>query len=247
MLNLTDMKFTCKKCANCCTFPKSSEKEIKITNTKSNKPSINLSPFNLKGLVLFPWEKEKLFSLSKKMGIEVKILPDNGFFNQKEKIIAIYFYLLNIEGECPFLNRSKTCRIYKNRPIICRAYPIVSAGNLKFTFPMFGNCPNIINPSKIKYLELARELSSIYGEIFEWASKFELLVYYWTLLLKNLGIWDKFLTEYKSKLSNFDKIDIIDYLTSRNKGELDNILLKIKEILDLNIKQRLDQTFISKI
>lgn len=93
------------------------------------------------GVLILPEEKKRIEELAKKNGLEVSILPRIGVSESKsekpEKILA--YQMMGIEengNTCPFLDTESgkksphggfPCRIYENRPLACRAYPVVES------------------------------------------------------------------------------------------------------------------------
>jgi len=118
------IRFKCIQCGACC-------KDISGKLTSS------------RGLPLFEWEVKKIKKLAKKHNLPIEIKPID---NILDKLSGLYFctgYLIKNEP-CTFLKNNK-CLIYKNRPIICRAFPIAknplflrNAPNLS----CFSECPN---------------------------------------------------------------------------------------------------------
>ncbi|MDX1596685.1 MAG: YkgJ family cysteine cluster protein, partial [Nitrosopumilaceae archaeon] len=117
------MKFNCiEDCSQCCI-----EREY--------YPSIS---FGKIGVLILPDEKEKIENLATNLGIKIKILPRIGVSHSTDqkptKILA--YQLMGVEDNgntCPFLDtvsdkRSPhggyVCKIYKDRPLACSAYPL---------------------------------------------------------------------------------------------------------------------------
>lgn len=118
------LKFKCICCGECCR---------KISDEDSS----------LKGLPLFEWEVEKIKKLAEEKGIKFKVEPIDLVFDKKSKKYFCTGYSLTQEP-CPFLNENK-CSIHKDRPIVCRAFPV--ARNPEFlddvpSLSCFSNCPN---------------------------------------------------------------------------------------------------------
>lgn len=117
------MEFSCvKDCSQCCV-----EREY--------YPS---KKFGKIGVLILPDEKQRIESLAKEHGINVQILPRIGLSNQSsgpEKIIAYQMMGKEQNGNtCPFLDTESesrsphggfVCRIYEQRPLACRAYPLI--------------------------------------------------------------------------------------------------------------------------
>lgn len=118
-------KFSCvKDCSDCCVY-------------RDYYPSIEYGKI---GVLILPEEKSRTEEMAWKMGIEVKIIPRLGVGknrkgNGPKKIIAYQMLGKNLDGNlCPFLGIESSqrsphggfkCRIYKERPFACRAYPVI--------------------------------------------------------------------------------------------------------------------------
>jgi uncharacterized protein len=117
-------KFSCVQgCADCCI-------------NREYYPSVEYGKI---GVLLLPEEKIAINNMAKKMNIKIKILPRIAIGKEfPEKVIAYQMMGKNDEGDlCPFLDvegngRSPhggfNCRIYSERPLACRAYPVIDAG-----------------------------------------------------------------------------------------------------------------------
>jgi len=93
------------------------------------------------GVLILPDEKQQIESLAVKHGIEITILPRIGVSNQEtdmpEQIIA--YQLMGTESDgntCPFLDTESNersphggykCKIYKDRPLACKAFPLIES------------------------------------------------------------------------------------------------------------------------
>ena len=117
-------KFSCVQgCSDCCTY-------------REYYPSTEYGKI---GVLLLPEEKAAIERLAKKMRIKVKIIPRLAVGNEfPEKTIAYQMMGKNADGDlCPFLDTESdersphggfNCRIYSERPLACRAYPVIDAG-----------------------------------------------------------------------------------------------------------------------
>ena len=117
------MEFNCvKDCSQCC---------IEREYYPSKK-------FGKIGVLILPDEKQRIESLAKKYNISVQILPRIGISNGMdgpEKIIAYQMMGKDPNGNtCPFLDTESesrsphggmVCKIYDQRPLACRAYPLI--------------------------------------------------------------------------------------------------------------------------
>ena len=96
------------------------------------------------GVLILPEEKTRIEDIAKENKIEIKILPRIGVSENKDsmptKILA--YQLMGIEkngNTCPFLdtdsgNKSPhggfPCKIYKERPLACTAYPLMESESI---------------------------------------------------------------------------------------------------------------------
>lgn len=127
------MKFSCVQgCSDCCIY-------------REYYPSTEYGKI---GVLLLPEEKAAIERLAEKMKIKVKIIPRLAVGKEfPEKVIAYQMMGKNADGDlCPFLDvesgeRSPhggfNCRIYHERPLACKAYPIIDAGR---TATLDGHC-----------------------------------------------------------------------------------------------------------
>ena len=111
-------KFSCVKgCSDCC-------------EKREYFPS---EPFGKIGVLLLPEEKSQVEANASRLGIQAKILPRIAVGERHEEIIAYQLMGISEDGDyCPFLDSSKMsphgggfCRIYSQRPLACRAYPVI--------------------------------------------------------------------------------------------------------------------------
>lgn len=117
------MEFSCvKDCSQCC---------IEREYYPSKK-------FGKIGVLILPEEKQKIETLAKKHDIDIEILPRIGISHSDvgpEKIIAYQMMGKDQNGNtCPFLDiKSESrsphggmiCKIYDQRPLACKAYPLI--------------------------------------------------------------------------------------------------------------------------
>jgi Fe-S-cluster containining protein len=134
--------FICKRCGRCC--------------------SHNAT------LALFEWEADRLKKYAKKYDAVIKPAIIAKVRNVK---IILQWGLESKNGKCPFLS-SKGCMIYKDRPLVCRAFPLITSGFYGYEKMISSECPNIIIPSWVKKkgevtkLEIHNEISTTYKEMF---------------------------------------------------------------------------------
>ena len=97
--------------------------------------------FGKVGVLILPEEKENIENLAQKLGLKISILPRIGISESESdkpsKIIA--YQMMGIEkngNTCPFIDTQSdkrsphggfTCKIYENRPLACKAYPVIES------------------------------------------------------------------------------------------------------------------------
>lgn len=95
--------------------------------------------FGKVGVLILPEEKNEIESSARKLGVDIKIMPRIGISYEKSdgptQILAYQLMGKESNGNtCPFLDTESNersphggykCRIYENRPLACRAYPVI--------------------------------------------------------------------------------------------------------------------------
>lgn len=89
------------------------------------------------GVLILPEEKERIHALAKAQNLDVTILPRIGISYESDgpsEVIAYQMMGTEENGNtCPFLDMESgkksphggfPCKIYENRPLACRAYPL---------------------------------------------------------------------------------------------------------------------------
>ncbi len=124
------MEFRCvEECSQCC-------EQREYYPTKQ---------FGKVGVLILPEEKNKIETLAKNNGIEIMILPRIGIsYNKSDQPIEILAYqMMGIEkngNTCPFLDTKSgdksphggyPCKIYENRPLACKAYPVIESSPIE--------------------------------------------------------------------------------------------------------------------
>jgi len=93
------------------------------------------------GVLILPEEKERIEELARKNKIDVKILPRIGISENKNSIPTkvLAYQMMGSEengNTCPFLDTQSEnksphggfpCKIYKERPLACMAYPLIES------------------------------------------------------------------------------------------------------------------------
>ena len=97
------------------------------------------------GVLILPEEKKRIEELAKTKGLQVSILPRIGISDDKstepEKILAYQMMGKEENGNtCPFLDTDSgkksphggfPCKIYEDRPLACRAYPVIESNPIQ--------------------------------------------------------------------------------------------------------------------
>jgi hypothetical protein len=126
------MKFKCvENCSDCCIY-------------RDYYPE---KRFGKVGVLLMPSERERVERLAKNLRINVKIVPRIGVGSVyrdvrkvgPKRIIAYQLMGMNDDGNlCPFLDVNGIdcsphggykCAIYEQRPLACKAYPVIEFNN----------------------------------------------------------------------------------------------------------------------
>jgi len=139
------LDFSCvEECAKCCI-----EREY--------YPTIK---FGKIGVLVMPDEKKQIESLAEKNGLNVTVLPRIGVseVESKEPQTILAYQMMGRESNgntCPFLDTKSnkrsphggyTCKIYENRPLACRAYPVIQSVPISLD-PKCKFCENCGTPS----------------------------------------------------------------------------------------------------
>jgi hypothetical protein len=119
-------KFSCVEgCSDCCVY-------------REYYPS---KEYGKIGVLLLPEEKTRIEELAIEMDVKMKIIPRLAVGNEfPEKVIAYQMMGKNDDGDlCPFLDVDSSersphggfnCRIYSERPLACRAYPVIDSSKV---------------------------------------------------------------------------------------------------------------------
>jgi uncharacterized protein len=150
-------KFSCLQgCSDCCIF-------------REYYPSVEYGKI---GVLLLPEEKASVERLAKNLRTKVRIIPRLAVGkNSPERIIAYQMMGKNEDGDlCPFLEvESKErsphggfkCKIYSDRPLACRAYPVIDVlGNTARFDPHCQFCKKF-STSKASSEGLQREIEAL--------------------------------------------------------------------------------------
>ncbi len=135
--NLLMFEFKCKKtlvcvrCGDCCHIRQSNL--VKISNEEDykirkkvyeNTGIIYLEPLKNYTISISKEEKERMEKKAKELGVKIKILPKKIVINKSKTKAEIIDYYVD-HDVCPFLKGKAFCRIYEDRPTVCRIFPHV--------------------------------------------------------------------------------------------------------------------------
>lgn len=144
-LYIKSMDFSCvDECSKCCI-------------QREYYPSVK---FGKVGVLLLPEEKKLMESLAVKYGISITIFPRIGisYDDSKEPAAILAYQLMGRDpngNTCPFLDTESKeksphggykCKIYPNRPIACKAYPVIDLSPISLD-PKCEFCENCGTPS----------------------------------------------------------------------------------------------------
>ncbi|MBI4154435.1 YkgJ family cysteine cluster protein [Candidatus Woesearchaeota archaeon] len=170
-----ESKFACQHCGKCCS-------RISLDVTPSKKDSHTVSEFpsfakngyvlfcRKPALSLFDWEAKTLAELAEATGRKLSLVPYKVVYDLRTNTSIIIQYTF-LEKDCPFHLDSR-CQIYKDRPLICRSFPVVNGGLAAIYVSRFrikvSGCPNDLdlegwkdfskrNASKLQFIKAQYE------------------------------------------------------------------------------------------
>ena len=169
--DVLEFKFECASCGKCC-------EDLKNSFTQ--------------GFEVYPWEMYKLGELARNRGLEILFVPAMLFrleLGSRPPIYVTTHYILN-HVQCPFLNSTKKCSIYEDRPLLCQSFPFLQKAGLltgevwldnKYHEIRIGHLLN--RPTE----EVMPELYRYYGANYLSALKIELLDVFLRNVVNSLG------------------------------------------------------------
>jgi Fe-S-cluster containining protein len=143
-------------CSDCCIY-------------REYYPSIEYGKI---GVLVLPEEKAAIERLAKNNGIRVRIIPRLALGkNSPDKIIAYQMMGKNEDGNlCPFLDIESNersahggfkCKIYSDRPLACRAYPLIDIENKTARFDPHCQFCKKLSTTKASNEGLQREIEAL--------------------------------------------------------------------------------------
>lgn len=79
-------------------------------------------PKGLKGILISDWELDDFSAIARKKGKKLSIEQGYVAFPRGKRPIVTH-WLVN-RSSCPFLKNDGLCSVHKNRPLVCRRYPV---------------------------------------------------------------------------------------------------------------------------
>jgi Fe-S-cluster containining protein len=243
-------KFKCQKCGNCC---KTWEDLCEIPSFIGD----NIIILNKPKILINSWDRQ---FFPKEI-----IVPQNILFDiTSDKIIALN-YTFNLEV-CPNLSQNNVCKIYDNRPLVCKSFPCPIEQELekhKLILTTFGKgCKAEMDQASLfkklginevsKGSELFSKLYKRYGEAYIWREIENGLAF---VLAKGINIlfedgfrfakkgYDmKFLIKrINNAIEKGNIIDLFEYINKTNKTDLKDLFSEngfnnMKKMIDKEYK-----------
>ena len=93
------------------------------------------------GIRLFDFEAKRIKDKAKELAVKASIVPSLiiGDNNSKKELVALYKFN---HKDCPFLANNK-CLVYEIRPLMCRAFPIITSGRKDGYVVRSEMCPEV--------------------------------------------------------------------------------------------------------
>jgi Fe-S-cluster containining protein len=122
---------------------------------------------NIGNLAIFEWEASNL--AKHKVKIKPAIIAKVGDLQ-----LILQWGLEGKAGKCPFLT-SKGCKVYKDRPLVCRAFPFSSSGSEKLSGMISNECSSLIVPEAVDKTKdiFLYEVEQTYGDTYTAAQKLD--------------------------------------------------------------------------
>ncbi|MFX1311315.1 MAG: YkgJ family cysteine cluster protein [Promethearchaeota archaeon] len=130
-----------------------------------------------KRIPLYPEEVDKLIEMSKKLGVQFRVIEDLVFPDIKNEKILIITYRISLENDahgCPFYIKNKGCIVHNVKPLACQAYPLtlkrIDAFNFEISIDPL--CSYVIeNYNELENLDLEK-LKKIFKDEYPKAENF---------------------------------------------------------------------------
>jgi Fe-S-cluster containining protein len=178
------------------------------------------------GMVVLDFEAKTLRKKSKELNIDFKLEPSVSFSDKKSQKELVVSYKFEYET-CPFYQNK--CLIYEDRPLLCRAFPLITAGiHSDGEIIRSAFCPENQRLKDLEYKSI-KDTLNVYGNCFLNCYLFESLLKEikdnMDVLIKNKII---ILEETKGK---YEKKDIGAFLREKGLFKEEKELLEEKNTL----------------
>lgn len=108
--------FVCRGCGKCCRNIKQGDSESSETDM------VKVMDDKGTGIPVMDWELDRIRAGADRLGVFVDLVPHHVLLSSKDDIIVATWSLNH--NVCPFIGEDRRCRIYEDRPMVCRAYPL---------------------------------------------------------------------------------------------------------------------------
>lgn len=248
IVSLKGYKFSCRSCGKCCRV---------LRKTLMNKKGIRykydyrgkLSKTPTTSVTVYYDEKNNIESYFEKLSSI--FIPYEALFLKDYPFEFVYTYQLKtVKGWCIFYDHDKKkCKIYSQRPLICKSYPLYIDilyvyGSPYGFIPNVSECKDVDSVIKKRYqdidniMEIKFELDTPYENIFpncyENCKKLEYKTYEFSKFLK---IWEDFIINplevRPDMVKHYNQLDFSQFWgwINDNKDKLDrkDCLLRIRK------------------
>lgn len=147
-------RFECTVCGDCCTG------FSVVIDPWVEDGIVHMVREGSVGVEVWPWEARLLIPEAQASGKDLILLPSNVILDKmRDTAIALSYFVAN--ESCPFLE-GKECTIYKERPNVCRYFPLVLGSS---GLDLSDRCPETVRPrTRATGKDKAQALRDIYGD-----------------------------------------------------------------------------------
>ncbi|MHB8585711.1 MAG: YkgJ family cysteine cluster protein [Thermoplasmatota archaeon] len=139
------LRFNCTQCARCCrNLLESKAKGLPPEALEAAGHGIYHLPRS-GGLMAWAWEARAMRQAAMRRGVVLDFRPSTGIVVSRDaaKEFVTLVYELQ-QNECPLLASSNLCGAYEERPVVCRAYPLLLTGP---SVTISTHCPGHVIPA----------------------------------------------------------------------------------------------------
>src|SRR3989344_5892997 len=199
-------KFECTRCGKCC-------------------PSLpDVTSF---GMVVFGFEAKKLKQIAKERDILLDLQPSLALSDDKSKQELVILQKFN-HHDCPFY-KDHACTIYEDRPILCHAFPIITAGLFSDgEIIKSAYCPGN-EKLNLKGAASIKEVIKVYGESYLYCYLFESMLKEVKENLNNLAHNDEIVPNKAKNV--YPQLDALEFLSQKELFRKEDELMLEKKTL----------------